>query len=542
VTANLAELLTAAAAAAPDAPALVEAGSGDSTTWAELEEQVSRLAGGFDALGLVAGNRVVIATANRPEFVVCYLAALRALLVAVPVNPRSATGELVRMVADCGARLIVADSTTIVSARAVAAGLHDALAADPRLQSRVATPRLMALDCAAESGEVEYAEVVYGPGPGPLPPLPGTAAAAEELPPPRDRERLAVLLYTSGTSAEPRAAMLTHRALLANLQQAARVEPPMVGPSDVVYGVLPLFHVYGLNAVLGQVLHQRARLVVAESFDPVASLEQVQRHRVTVLPVAPAVLAQWSDVPGLAERLTGVRTVVSGAAPLSPDLAEDFRRRTGLTVHQGYGLTEAAPVVTSTLCSKEAKPGSVGAALPGVLLRLVDDSGRVPEGEDPGEILVAGDNLFDGYWPDGRDGPVEGWFATGDIGFLDADGDLFLLDRVKDVVIVSGFNVYPSEVEDVLRDAEGVAEAAVVGVPDDRTGEAVVAYVRPEGARSDRAAVEQRAREACERRLARFKQPARIEVVDQLPRTITGKVAKGRLRDALRQRDDGLLS
>jgi long-chain acyl-CoA synthetase len=531
VTANLAELLTVAAATAPERVALVEAGSGRSLTWDQVEEQVDRLARGLGELGLVAGNRVVIATANRPEFVVTYLATLRARLVAVPVNPRSATGELVRMVADCAARLIVADSTTILSARAVTAGLHDAVAADPQLRARVAPPRLLALDCAPEDGEAEYAALLSREAdPG-----------VDGSPPARDPELLALLLYTSGTSAQPRAAMLSHRALVANIEQAARVRPPMVGPDDVVYGVLPMFHVYGLNAVLGQVLHQGATLVVAESFDPAASLEQVERHRVTVLPVAPAVLAHWRSVEDVAPRLAGVRTVVSGAAPLPPDLSEEFRRRTGLTVHQGYGLTEAAPVVTSTLGSGTVKPGSVGVALPGVSLRLVDEGGDAPEGEDPGEILVAGDNLFDGYWPDGEDGPVDGWFATGDVGFLDGDGDLFLVDRVKEIVIVSGFNVYPSEIEEVLRDTDGVAEAAVVGVPDERTGEALVAYVRATGDASTWSAVEARARDTCERRLARFKQPLRIEVVAQLPRTVTGKIAKGRLRDALRHRGDGLL-
>ena len=151
-------------------------------------------------------------------------------------------------------------------------------------------------------------------------------------------------------------------------------------------------------------------------------------------------------------------------------------------MHQGYGLTEASPVVTSTLCSREPRPGSVGAALPGIELRLVDETWGQVEGEDPGEIQVRGDNLFSGYWPDGADGPdAEGWYGTGDVGFLDASGDLFLVDRVKELVIVSGFNVYPTEVEDVIREVDGVADAAVIGAPDEATGEAVVAYVVPVG-------------------------------------------------------------
>jgi long-chain acyl-CoA synthetase len=187
------------------------------------------------------------------------------------------------------------------------------------------------------------------------------------------------------------------------------------------------------------------------------------------------------------------------------------------------------------------QPGSVGAALPGIELRLVDDRGQAPGGEDPGEISVRGANLFSGYWPDGADGPDdEGWWSTGDIGFLDDRGDLFLVDRLKELVIVSGFNVYPSEVEDVVRDADGVLEVAVIGVDDEETGEAVVAYVRPApGAAPDEVAAAVRAR--CEERLARFKQPSRIEVVEELPLTVTGKVQKGRLRGLERRRALGLL-
>ena len=532
MSANLAELLGRAAASAPDRAALVEAASGRRTSWEELDDAVTGLARGLEDLGLVAGNRVVIATANRPEFVVTYLATLRARLVAVPVNPRSATGELLRMVADCGARLVVADSTTITAARAVVTGLQEAVAADDDLRARAVVPRVLALDCPPAQGEADYASLVSRP----------VAPEPDQLPHARDPERLALLLYTSGTSAHPKAAMLSHRALLANVDQAAGVDPPMVTADDVVYGVLPLFHVYGLNAVLGQVLRQQATLVVADSFDPAGALEHIARHRVSVVPVAPAVLAHWHGVEELADRLSGVRLVLSGAAPLSPELAEEFRRRTGLTVHQGYGLTEAAPVVTSTLCSAEAKPGSVGTPLPGVSVRLVDEAGGTPASDDPGEILVAGENLFDGYWPDRADGPVDGWFGTGDIGILDAEGDLFLVDRLKELVIVSGFNVYPTEVEDVLDDVDGVAEAAVVGVPDELTGEAVVAYLRPDAGRQEPAEeLQERAGQECERRLARFKRPVRIEVVDVLPRTVTGKVAKGSLRAALRHGRDGLL-
>jgi long-chain acyl-CoA synthetase len=195
--------------------------------------------------------------------------------------------------------------------------------------------------------------------------------------------------------------------------------------------------------------------------------------------------------------------------------------------------------VTSTLCSENLQPGSVGAALPGIEIRLVDESGRPPEVEDPGEIQVKGANLFSGYWPDGAEGPDEdGWWSTGDVGFLDGTGDLFLVDRLKELVIVSGFNVYPVEVEDVIREVPGVSEAAVIGVEDELTGEAVVAYVVSS---EDPVELTDAVRAHCERRLARFKQPSRIEVVTELPVGVTGKVQKGRLRGMERRRALGLL-
>jgi long-chain acyl-CoA synthetase len=280
--------------------------------------------------------------------------------------------------------------------------------------------------------------------------------------------------------------------------------------------------------------------VLVDRFDPQGTLDLIEDEACSVVPVAPPVFAHWQDVDQLEERLGPVRLMLSGSAPLSPELIQRFTSRTGIPVHQGYGLTEASPVVTSTLCSRQLQPGSVGAALPGIGIRLVDEAGRTPEGEDPGEIQISGENLFSGYWPDGSGGPDgDGWWSTGDVGFLDSSGDLFLVDRLKDLVIVSGFNVYPVEVEEVIREVDGVGEAAVIGVADAVTGEAVVAYVRAPGA--DAAAIRHAVRRHCEQRLARFKLPSRIEVVDELPLTVTGKVQKGRLRGLERRRTTGLL-
>jgi long-chain acyl-CoA synthetase len=348
-------------------------------------------------------------------------------------------------------------------------------------------------------------------------------------------------MYTSGTSGQPRAAMLSHRALLANVDQAARTDPPPLASDDVVLGVLPMFHVYGLNAVLGQILRQGATLVLGRRFDPDDTLRLIEQETITVVPVAPPVITAWLRRDDVSERLRSVRTLLSGAAPLGEDIVREFEERTRVPVEQGYGLTEAAPIVTTTLGTPVHKPGSAGRAVPDVELRVVDELGHDVEHDDPGEILVRGANLFSGYWPDGDEAPdPDGWLSTGDIGFLDTDGDLFLVDRLKELVIVSGFNVYPSEIEDVISELGAVAECAVIGLPDDETGEAVVAYVvADDGESAERLPDE--VRSFCESRLARFKVPSAIEVVDELPHSATGKVAKGRLRAAASRRAMGLL-
>lgn len=529
---NVADLLARAARAEPDRIALSEAATGRSVTWAGLDRLADQVAHGLVGAGLVAGYRAMIATGNRIEFVAAYLGALRARLVVVPVNPRGATGEYVRMLADSGARLVVADESTIGTVRAAVEGVAEALEAAGK--DGLTRPRVLGVGTAPQAGEHSWDELL--------------AAPEVELPASTDPEALAVLLYTSGTSGRPRGAMLSHRALLANIDQVASVDPPMITGRDVVLGVLPLFHVYGLNAVLGQVLRQHARLVLVDGFDPEGSLDIIEDEAVSVVPVAPPVFAHWMQVPSLEERLGPVRLALSGSAPLSADLVRDFVARTGIAVHQGYGLTEAAPVVTSTLCGDpDVEPDlrSVGAALPGVELRLVDPAlsrdEEEPDEEDGGEIWIRGENLFSGYWPDGSDGPDEsGWWPTGDVGYLDGAGRLFLVDRVKELVIVSGFNVYPSEVEEVIAELDDVAEAAVIGIEDELTGEAVVAYVTPAPG-ADLEGLADRVLARCESRLARFKHPSVVHVVDELPYTVTGKVQKGRLRATERRRALGLL-
>ena len=527
----VADLVALAAARDGERVALVET-SGRRLTWADLDSEVDRVATGLGDAGVVAGQRVLLAMGNRVELVTTYLAALRAQVVAVPVNPRAKVEELAWMIADSGARLVVADSAAVAEVRAAGALVREAVAGsrdvlDDDVVARAREPRLVVVGSEPESAD----ELAFDT-------LRATKARALLTRP--DPETLACLLYTGSTVDLPRAAMLTHRALLANIEQTAAVRPAMVATGDVVLGVLPLFHVYGLNAVLGSVLRQGATLVLVDHFDPRGTLDVVAEHGVTVVPVAPAVFPHWLALADLATAMAGVRLVASGSAPLARAVMEEFTARTGVPVHQGYGLTEAAPVVTSTLASSDPVPGSLGSALPGVGLRLVDDHGLEPEAGDPGEVEIRGANLFSGYWPDGAEKPgPEGWWATGDVGYLDDGGDLFLVDRAAEVVVVAGFRVYPREVEAVIGQVPGVLEAAVIGVPDEATGHSVVAYVRAPDAES--AVVVEAVRARCDEALAAFKRPTRIEVVDELPTTLAGRVRKGELRQLERRRALGLL-
>jgi long-chain acyl-CoA synthetase len=497
---NLADTVRRAASLDADRTALVW--RDQTVTWAELDGRVDALARGLLALGLPDSDghpaRVAIVLPNVPEFAVAYFGVLRAGLVAVPVNPGYTARELTQVLTDSGAEVLIGTPEAIATIGE---------AAPARTYS--------------QAGLAELAQ-------------PGDPVAA-----PTAAEDIAVLLYTSGTEGTPKGAMLSHRAMLANHAQLARIEPTPVGPGDVVLLVLPLFHAFGLNTSLGAVAYHAATGVLVERFDPGELLRLIKAHRVSVVVGVPQMFVAWARLPDLAGAFEGVRLAVCGAAPLDATAGARFRELAGDILYEGYGLTETAPVLTSTLASPDRPRGSIGQAIPGVSLRLVtatgeeidmsdDDFDLAPDspGTDPGEIVVAGENLFSGYWPGGRDRPSpDGWWATGDVAYADANGDLFLVDRLRELILVSGFNVYPYEVEQVLQAHPAVAEAAVLGEPHPATGQTVKAFVVARGP----VTVEELLAH-CERNLARFKWPTTIEFRDGLPHSATGKVRKAALR------------
>lgn len=500
---NLADVVRSTAQRLPDKDAVIFQGRG--VTYGELDEAIDRAAAGVAALGVRKGDRVAMLVHNVPEFFEAYLGILRAGAVMVPLNTMYTADEVSFILGDSEARaVIVADPFT----RTVH-GVQETL---PMLE------HVVVIGDEAPMGTMTWAQML---------------GRGEEAPPvdhvPDD---MACIAYTSGTTGRPKGAVLTHGNMSANLDQMGRVPQLAETESDVVLLVLPLFHIYALNVILGLTARAGATAVLQERFDPAASLDAVEKHRVTILFGAPPMFIAWLSTPGVEDRdLSSVRLAVSGAAPLAAKVFEDFRSRLGITIWEGYGLTETAPGVTSTAMGDEARAGSIGKPLPDVEVRLVDEDGDDVEEGDPGEIVVRGPNVFAGYWrrdAETKEAMRDGWFHTGDVAYVDDDGYLHIVDRKKDLIIVSGFNVYPREVEEALYRHAKVSDAAVVGIPHPYTGEAVKATVvlKP-GERT----TEEDIIEFCTRSLARFKCPQVVEFVDEIPTTLTGKVLRRELRD-----------
>ena len=482
-----------------DAVALVS--RHEPTTFGTLRTQVAELRGGLARLGVEPGDRVAIVAANNWFFAVTYLAVLGVGAVAVPLNPGSPAAELERELKAVGARVVItgpAGRDTVLQLDRAAAGIDHLL-------------------YSGGEGDERF-ESLFGGEPAPLVD--------------RTADDLAVLVFTAGTSGSPKAAMLSHGNLLANIEQVQSHPGRRVTPDDALLGVLPLFHIFGLNVVLGLGLSAGARVVLVERFDPVASLDTLQRHGITLVAGAPPMYTAWATMMGANPgAFATVRLATSGAAPLPDEVPPAFEQRFGVPIHQGYGLTEAAPVVTSSLIDRPPRPGSIGVPLPDMAVRLIDEEGEDALVGDPGEIWVRGPNVFKGYWDDEAATKAaltdDGWLRTGDIAVADDDGWLYIVDRSKDLIIVSGFNVYPAEVEDALLQHPGIAQVAVVGNAHPYTGETVVAFVVVE---PGKLLEEDEVIEFCATCLARYKCPSKVNFVPSLPVGLGGKLLRRELR------------
>jgi long-chain acyl-CoA synthetase len=486
-----------------DAVALISRGK--KTTYGRLRSDVARLQAGLEAQGIGAGDRVALVAANNWYFVVSYLAVLGAGAVIVPLNPSSPGPALEKELAAVGCKAVIVGPAAKKAIDSVDR------AKLPALELVVTT------DGRAVDGAVT---------------LDSLMGEAQSAPVEVDDDALAVLMFTSGTAGSPKAAMLSHGNLISNLEMIRRNPHHDHGPGDVIFGVLPFSHIFGLNVVLNLSLLVGATLLTLERFDPQSAVESIGTHKVTALPGAPGMWTAFANLPGVPPNaFETLRVASSGASRLPVEVTEAMATRFGVTVEEGYGLTEAGPVVTTSR-GIPAPRGSVGVPIPGLRVRLIDADGQDVLVGDPGEIWVQAPSVFQGYWenPEATAEALtpDGWLRTGDLAVVDDKGFLYLVDRMKDLIIVSGFNVYPAEVEEVILDHPDIDDAAVVGVAHPYTGEAVKAYVVPARGSS---VEEDDIIDFCHQRLAGYKCPQKVLFVDELPQGAGGKVLRRELRD-----------
>lgn len=501
---NVSDLIREPAKRTPEKAALIF--QDRPITYAALDAEVDRVAAAIRGLGIKPGDRVAVLIHNVPQFVSAYYGIVRSGAVMIPLNTMLTGEEIAFILTDAEARMVIAAEPFAP----LVDGIRDTL---PMLE------HVVVAGTRAPMGAMTWAQLIERGG--------------DVVPHASKPDDLAALVYTSGTTGKPKGAMLTHGNLLSNLDSMEKVPLLAEAEDDIVLMVLPLFHIYALNVILGLTVRVGATALLLERFDAVGSMEAIERQRVTVVFGAPPMFIAWLNTPGL-ERfdLSAVRLAVSGAAALPAQVLEDFTRKTGITIWEGYGLTETAPAVTSNAMGSSAKPGSIGAPIPGVEVRLIDEDGDDVEEGDPGEIAVRGPNVFRGYYGHPEETKKaftsDGWLRTGDIAYADHDGYFFIIDRKKDLVIVSGFNVYPREVEDVIYRHPKVSEVAAIGVPHPYTGESVKAIVV---LKPGEVATEEEILDFCRRSLARFKCPSAIDFVAELPHLPTGKIAKRALRE-----------
>jgi long-chain acyl-CoA synthetase len=483
---NVAGFLERAAIYHPERPALV---FGERRwTYRELDAEASALAGGLASLGLAPGERLGLHLPNRPEFVLAYYAAQKAGLVPLSLNVTYATEEIGYIVRDAAA-------AAVISAEPVAGQLPPG-AAMPSVRHR--------LDARDFGG------------------LRAKPLRALD----RDRDETAAILYTSATTGRPKGVMLSHGNVVSNVHATAH--HLRMTPDDRGLCALPLFHCFGQNFVMNALVASGGCLVLQERFVPDAFLAALVRERITLLYAVPTMYILFL-ASGARHDLGPVRLCFSAAATLPTDVERRWHEVHGHWIHQGYGLTECSPFASYNH-EVAFRPGSVGTPIENVEMKIADEQGReLPDGE-LGEILIKGPNVMKGYFgnPEATaDAIRDGWLRSGDIGSRDAEGYFYIVDRVKDMINVAGFKVFPREVEEVLFRHDAVKEAAVVGMPDPVRGEAVKAYVVP---RPGATVAPETLQEVCRGALASYKVPEAIEFLDALPKSPTGKILKKELR------------
>jgi long-chain acyl-CoA synthetase len=467
-------------------------------SYAELSDAAARVASWLKERGVQPGDRVGLVLPNVPAFPILFYGALHAGAVVVPMNPLLSDREVAYYLTDSRAKTVFAWEDMAQAAQT---------AAEP-LGVDVVTVGAMGPDLSGRDG----------------------AALVE-----RADDDTAVLLYTSGTTGQAKGAELTHHNLASNAASSAETLFELT-PDDVVMGCLPLFHVFGLTCGLNASVLSGSCLTLLPRFDPASALDVIARDKVTVFEGVPTMYSGMLHQPADSRPdVSTLRTCVTGGSPMPVEVLKGFEEAFACIILEGYGLSETSPVASFNHPHAERKPGSIGTALRGVELRLVDDDGKLVGGQDIGEIAIRGENVMKGYWqrPDATaEAMVDGWFLTGDLARVDDDGYYFIVDRKKELIIRGGYNVYPREIEEVFYEHPAVAEAAVVGMPHGDLGEEVGAAValKP-GASAEPGELQ----EFVKSRVAAYKYPRRVWIVDALPKGPTGKI----LRRAVEAPSDG---
>ena len=465
-------------------------------TWNQMHRMAGRMARALQRLGARPGDRITVQVEKSPETLALYLACLRGGFVFQPLNPAYTTAELEHFITDAEPAVVICDPDRKADLEPLAA----------RIGARLSTLR------GDWKGSFFMLQMVQ-------PETFETVARGPDDP--------AAILYTSGTTGRPKGAVLTHGNLLSNARDLVFVWG--FTTDDVLIHALPVHHAHGLFVACNVTMLAGASMIWLQKFDTDAVVKAMPEA--SVLMGVPTFYARLLEHRGLKRAAAGMRLFISGSAPLSPALHTRFRERTGHAILERYGLTETGMNASNPL-DGERRPGSVGPALPSTEIRITDrDGGAVLPTGETGMIEVRGPNVFSGYWRREKETEEafrrDGWFITGDLGHLDADGYLHISGRARDLIITGGLNVYPAEVEAAVDGIPGVTESAVIGLPDPEWGEIVCAVVAPQpGSRLKEDAILSALRD----RLARFKLPRRIVFVEALPRNAMGKVMKDELR------------
>ncbi|MBA9004571.1 MULTISPECIES: AMP-binding protein [Thermomonospora] len=508
-------------------------------TYRQVLRSADRFAAGLRSLGVGPGDRVALLLPNCPQQVIAFFGALRLGAIVAQHNPLYTEEEMRHQLADCGARVVVVLDRSYPTLRAVRRTVRLEHVVVTSIVDYLPWYRRLALRLPLASARRERARVTAE-----VPPDTGVVRFAELLRRPARRVRqaevdparhLAVIQYTGGTEGRPKGVMLTHRNLIANACQQHAWDVGCRYGAEVTLAVLPLFHSFGLMSCLISPVMKAGAVVLLPRFNVARTVRVLRRHRPTIFPGVPTLYQELMGTPGVTRRdLASVRIFLSGASGIDERTIARFREWGLRGLIQAYGLTEASPAVSANPLDGSARNRTVGLPLPGTEVLVVDSEDPtvvLPPGR-PGELVVRGPQVFAGYWnrPEetARVLSPNGWLRTGDIGVMDPDGWLTIIDRKRDLVKVNGFSVYPSEVEEVLRRHPAVLDCAVLGLPDERRGERVVACVVEHPAYPFSA---EELRRHCEKYLSHYKVPARFVPFTELPRSPVGKVRRRVLRE-----------